>query len=206
MATLYDAKPRFQTKLRPFVRYLAWHGATANGVTVAALALSLAYGALIPATGGAAAVLLGLPVVLLIRMALNAIDGMLAREHGQASTLGAHLNEIGDVVSDAALYLPLALVLEPGWPIALAVFTGLLAEFAGLLAEFAGLLALAHGGERRYDGPLGKADRAAVFGLAAVLHALIGLSPGAVTAFFLLVAAASAVTIINRLSGGRHAC
>ena len=31
-------------------------------------------------------------------MALNAIDGMLAREHGQKSTLGAYLNELTDVI------------------------------------------------------------------------------------------------------------
>ena len=43
-------------------------------------------------------------------MALNAIDGMLAREYGQKSRLGAYLNELGDVVSDAALYAPFALL------------------------------------------------------------------------------------------------
>ena len=43
-------------------------------------------------------------------MALNALDGMLAREFNQKSRLGAVLNELGDVVSDTALYLPIALV------------------------------------------------------------------------------------------------
>lgn len=41
-------------------------------------------------------------------MALNAIDGMLAREFNQQSTLGAILNEVGDIISDAALYLAFA--------------------------------------------------------------------------------------------------
>ena len=45
-------------------------------------------------------VLLLLPAVLFLRMALNAIDGMLAREHNQKSALGAILNELGDVFSD----------------------------------------------------------------------------------------------------------
>jgi CDP-diacylglycerol--glycerol-3-phosphate 3-phosphatidyltransferase len=35
-------------------------------------------------------------------MALNAIDGMLAREHDMQSPLGAMLNELGDVLSDVA--------------------------------------------------------------------------------------------------------
>jgi len=50
--------------------------------------------------------LLVLPPVLLLRMALNALDGMLARRTGSESLLGKWLNELGDVISDAALYLP----------------------------------------------------------------------------------------------------
>ena len=117
MATIYALKPAFQALLRPTVSRLAGTGVTANGVTTAAMALSVGWGALIAVTGGAAFALLGLPVVLLVRMALNAVDGMLAREHGQESRLGFFLNEIGDVVSDAALYLPLMLVLAPSAPL-----------------------------------------------------------------------------------------
>lgn len=40
-----------------------------------------------------------------LRMAPNAIDGMLAREFGQQSCLGAYLNELCDVVADSALFL-----------------------------------------------------------------------------------------------------
>ena len=47
-----------------------------------------------------------LPIVLFIRMALNALDGMLARECNQQTRFGAILNETGDVISDIALYLP----------------------------------------------------------------------------------------------------
>ena len=54
------------------------------------------------------------PIWLGLRMALNAMDGMLAREHGQASTLGMYLNEICDVVSDLALILPFAAVAQFG--------------------------------------------------------------------------------------------
>jgi 1-acyl-sn-glycerol-3-phosphate acyltransferase len=40
---------------------------------------------------------------MLARMALNAVDGMLARDFGLKSPLGAFLNELTDVLSDAAL-------------------------------------------------------------------------------------------------------
>ena len=88
-------------------------GVTANPVTAAACAVSGAIGAALlhaPRTGFAI-----LPLWMFLRMALNAVDGMLAREFGQKSTLGAYLNEISDVVSDAALYLPFAFVPPFTW-------------------------------------------------------------------------------------------
>ena len=107
MASIYDLKPAFQGLLRPLTRALFGAGVTANAVTIAAAVLSLVVGGALALRPGSRGVLLLLPAVLFARMALNAIDGMLAREHGQKSKLGALLNELGDVVSDAALYLPL---------------------------------------------------------------------------------------------------
>src|SRR5438132_7226704 len=91
-------------------------------------------------------------------MALNAVDSMLAREFRQQSRLGAYLNEIGDVVSDAALYAPFALVAPFGSPgITMVIVLSIVAEFAGALGPTLGA-------SRRYDGPMGKSDRAVVFG------------------------------------------
>ncbi len=101
LMSIYELKPRFQSLLRPFVARLAGAGVTANQVTLAALALSLLGGAAIAMGPGVRAVLLLLPLLLLVRMALNAVDGMLAREHGQISALGGLLNELGDLVSDS---------------------------------------------------------------------------------------------------------
>jgi len=109
MPSIYGLKPAFQNLLRPMVNGLARAGVTANQVTVAALLLSLAAGGAVAWTRGGR-MLLVLPAVLFARMALNAMDGMLAREHGQKSALGAILNELGDVAADAGLYLPLAYV------------------------------------------------------------------------------------------------
>ena len=108
MITLYALKPRFQSLLRPFVARLAARGVTANQVTVAAAAGSTLLGLLLVALAQWWFLFLLLPLWLAARMALNAIDGMLAREHGQKSRLGGYLNELGDVVSDAALLLRVA--------------------------------------------------------------------------------------------------
>lgn len=156
--SLYELKPRFQALLRPAVGALANRGVTANQVTVLAAAGSVALGAALTAWGGAMRWLfLLLPAWFLLRMALNAADGMLAREFGQKSRLGACLNELGDVVADAALYLPFALVTPWGVAGVAAVI------FLATVTEFAGVLGTMVGGERRYDGPMGKSDRALVF-------------------------------------------
>ena len=157
MASIYDVKPKFQALLRPLTNWLARAGVTANQVTLTAAVLSLALGTAIGLVQDRRVLLL-LPIALFVRMALNAIDGMLAREHGQKSRLGAVLNELGDVVSDAALYLPLAFV--TGFCAYLTTAIVLLA----ITSEMAGVVAVQIGASRRYDGPMGKSDRAFVIG------------------------------------------
>jgi CDP-diacylglycerol--glycerol-3-phosphate 3-phosphatidyltransferase len=193
MASIYDWKPRFQSALRPLTARLAALGVTANQVTVLAAVISLATGVIVGAFArDYSALLLLIPVVLFIRMALNAIDGMLAREHGMKSRLGAVLNELGDVVSDSALYLPLALV--PGfspWAVALVVILAVISEMAGVVS-------IQIGSSRRYDGPMGKSDRAFVFGTLCFLVGA-GVRRGIWIDIILIgVALLLVVTIVNR--------
>jgi CDP-diacylglycerol--glycerol-3-phosphate 3-phosphatidyltransferase len=192
VASIYDLKPRFQNLLRPLCRALANAGVTANQITLAAAILSVAFGEAMFATDDAAWTLLLLPPVLFVRMALNAIDGMLAREFDQKSRLGAILNELGDVISDTALYLPF-IVLPDVSPI----LVGLVVVIA-VMSEMAGVIALQVGSARRYDGPLGKSDRAVFFAVLALLIGL-GVEPGLWTDIaFGLAALAGALTIVNR--------
>jgi CDP-diacylglycerol--glycerol-3-phosphate 3-phosphatidyltransferase len=199
VASIYDLKPRFQALLRPLVNWLAAAGVSANQVTVVATVVSLATGALVALYPASRGVLLLVPLALFVRMALNAIDGMLAREHAMTSRRGAVLNELGDVVSDAGLYLPLALV--PGMPAALVVVLVVL----GVISEMAGVVAVQIGAERRYDGPLGKSDRAFAFGLIAFLLGC-GVEPGRWLVVLLGVLVAMAViTIVRRARRARLA-
>ena len=194
--TLYDLKPAFQALLRPLVGRLASAGVSANQVTLAAAAGSLAIGALVWGFWPARWPFLLIAVWLLIRMALNAVDGMLAREHGQKSRLGAYLNEISDVVSDAALYAPFALLPPFG-----AFWTSVVILLAAL-TEFAGVLGQAIVGSRRYDGPLGKSDRALVFGAIALWVGFGGPLPG--WSFWLMVVLSLllVLTTVNRVRAG----
>ena len=192
MASVYDLKPAFQRLLRPAVNAMAKAGVTANQVTVAALVLSVAAGAALLVWPGQRWALLLVPAVLFVRMALNAVDGMLAREHGMKSRLGAVLNELGDVLSDSALYLPLAVVLPaPSWIVVAIVL-------AAVIGEMTGVVAIQIGAERRYDGPMGKSDRAAALGLLCFLAGLgVPLLPWLPWALY-LVLALSCLTILNR--------
>ena len=191
MSSIYDLKPKFQSLLRPMVNALARSSVTANQVTIAALLLSLTAGDLIARTHGGRMLLL-LPAVLFVRMALNAMDGMLAREHNQKTALGAILNELGDVIADVGLYLPLAAVPEfdPWLVIAVVILS--------VLTEMTGVIGVQIGASRRYDGPLGKSDRAFLFGLMGLLLGLrvhIGRAiPAVLFAMILLLV----MTIFNR--------
>lgn len=192
MPTIYDLKPRFQRLLRPLVTRLANEGVVPNQITVLAFLLSLLTGGLVVWMPEASWPLLVIPPTLFVRMALNAMDGMLAREHDLHSPLGALLNEIGDVLSDAALYLPLGLV--PGVNgAAVSVFVVLSAT-----SEVAGTVSVQIGASRRYDGPLGKSDRAFAVGVIALLLGL-GVPPdGWLTPVWVLLSLLLLATLIHR--------
>ena len=193
--SVYGLKPRFQGLLRPLIAGLARAGVTPNAVTLAALAGSVAVGLAMPLARLYPALLLLLPGWLFVRMALNAIDGMMARELGMMTRLGGALNEVGDVLSDLAIYLPLAFVQgAAAWPItAFAV--------GAVLTEFCGVLGRALGASRRYDGPMGKSDRAFVVGALAVATVAVPLVGSAWPWVFGAAAALAALTCWNRVAG-----
>jgi len=193
--SIYALKPKFQSLLRPLVRALYKAGVTANQVTLAACLISVALGLYLVARPLAGGFLL-IPLWMFLRMALNAIDGMLAREFGQKSALGAYLNELTDVISDACLYLPFACLaaFSPSWVWVFIV--------CSVIVEMTGVLGLMVGASRRYDGPFGKSDRAFVIG-ALALWVGLGL-PTQQWAFVLfpVMSALCVLTIIRRVREG----
>ena len=193
--SVYALKPRFQALLRPIAGALARAGVTANQVTVLAALGSVVLGVFLIVSGDES-LFIFLPAWLFVRMALNAIDGMLAREHGQASRLGGYLNELGDVVSDAVLYLPFACL--PGSSGDLVGGVIMLA----VVSEMAGVLGVAAGASRRYDGPFGKSDRAFVFGLLGLLEGLAVWPIGFYDWVWVAMLVLLALTIANRVRRG----
>ena len=194
--SIYELKPKFQNLLRPLVKLLYSAGVTANQVTLAACVLSILLGALLVKFAVVSTLFFLLPIWMFLRMALNAIDGMLAREFNQKTTLGGYLNEATDVISDAALYLPFAFVAPFGWSIiSLVIFLAFMSEFLGILGQV-------HGSGRRYDGPMGKSDRAFVFGLIGTIYAVFGQLPSWFSWTLYAVALLLVLTCINRVRIG----
>jgi CDP-diacylglycerol--glycerol-3-phosphate 3-phosphatidyltransferase len=198
MWSMYAIKPFYQRLFRG----LAGSWMTPNMATGFGILFSLLVGAAYLLGGGAPRLgieaqpllLLLVPVGQFFRMGANALDGMLAREKGLASPLGAVLNEVTDVVNDMICYVPLWFV--PGVErIVLLAFVLLI-----FFAEFSGLLGQAVAGRRRYEGPLGgKTDRATWMGLFALVCAL---QPGAMQSmgwYMGLVCALVLLTAVNRL-------
>jgi CDP-diacylglycerol---glycerol-3-phosphate 3-phosphatidyltransferase len=203
MISIYQSKSAFQDLLRPLVTQLAVWQISPNQVTTSAILLSGMTGlALVQSTQIAnpwlpttQQVLCSLPIALLVRMALNAIDGMLAREHGQKSALGCILNEMGDVISDVALYLPFALIAGVSAPLIVGIVI-----FA-IASEMVGVLGYEISHKRHYEGPMGKSDRAFVFGAIGLILGL-GVAP---TQWLTIVLSGVIIlqiwTIINRTQG-----
>jgi CDP-diacylglycerol--glycerol-3-phosphate 3-phosphatidyltransferase len=191
MLSMYAIKPMYQKLFRG----LAGNWMTPNMATGFGILFSVLIGG---------AFLLGgrvnpwffllVPIGVALRMGMNALDGMLAREKGLATPLGAVLNEVTDVVNDMICYVPLWFV--PGVN-RLVLLAFLLLIF---FAEFSGLLGQAVSGKRRYEGPIGgKTDRATLIGLFTGACAFMPPWWQYNPHFMLLVCVLVLLTAINRL-------
>lgn len=163
MISIYKIKPKFQQLLLPVLRWLYERNFSANQITISAILLSAVIGICFWNADINKSYFLFVPIGLFVRMALNALDGMMARVYNMQSKLGEVLNELGDIVADLFIYFPL-LKFEKDNIYSVVIFLSLC-----IINEFSGVLAKVIGGERRYDGPMGKSDRAFLIGLYALL-------------------------------------
>jgi len=194
MISVYNIKPKFQQLLKPVMEFLHRKKFTPNHVTLLALFGSILTGGYVYFNEGWS-YLVVVPVFLFIRMALNAIDGMMARAYNQQSPLGEVLNELGDVLADLAIFYPLLIKFGiDKHPNLLVVFIALM-----IINEFVGVLGKAMGGARRYEGPMGKSDRALFFGLLCVVVFLFPMVLSWIYYLIILVVLAMLLSTITRI-------
>src|SRR5690625_354626 len=94
MISIYELKPKFQQLLKPIVNFLYKMNITPNQVTIFACLLSIMLGVLFYFNYESTWIYIVIPVFMFVRMALNAIDGVLAKDFNLQSRLGKYLNEL----------------------------------------------------------------------------------------------------------------
>lgn len=196
MISIYQLKPKFQSLLRPCANRLNNANITANQVTISACLGSIFVSFIVGLFSSYQWIFCVIPIWMLIRMALNAIDGMLAREFQQKTDLGAYLNEIGDVISDIALLLVFMQLDNVSNNLVILVV------LLSFLSEYAGVLGLMVGSSRRYDGPMGKSDRAFVFGAISLGIGIYQLSLDCINPILWMISFLLIYTVINRIRKG----
>jgi CDP-diacylglycerol--glycerol-3-phosphate 3-phosphatidyltransferase len=200
MISVYNIKPKFQQLIKPVMEFLHRKKFTPNHVTLLALFGSILTGGYVYLNEGWS-YLVVVPLYLFIRMALNAIDGMMARAYNQQSPLGEVLNELGDILADLAIFYPLLIKFGiDKHPTLLVVFIALM-----IINEFVGVLGKAMGGARRYEGPMGKSDRALFFGLLCIVVFLFPLVLSWIFYLIILVVLAMLLSTITRIKNSLNA-
>ena len=195
MISVYQLKSKFSDILRPIVNGMVKIGITANMVTISAFVLSVITGVLVyyyvPKCLCAYWIL---PVALFVRMALNNIDGVIAREHNQKTNIGAIYNELGDILSDTVIYLPFLYIINCNfWLIfAFIVLT--------IISETVGIMGVQINASRHYEGPMGKSDRAFWMSVLAIVLFFKSLTPDIINIVACVVSILLIYTIFNRLS------
>ena len=180
---------------RQILNFLHQRKITANQITIGSIVFSLIIALFFWYADRFPIFFLVLPIGLLLRMALNALDGMMARLFNQTSKTGEVLNEVGDIVSDVVLFFPL-LKFHPEsvYPIVAFIVLSVVNEFCGLIGKVIA-------NDRRYDGPMGKSDRAlllGVYGILALLHISIVAISGYIFGVLCLLLLLSSVTRLRK--------
>lgn len=163
---IYAVKPAFQRSLTGVRDRLIRSRVSANALTWTALFVSIGGGMALALSDRSVWLLFVVPVLAVVRLGLNALDGMVASATHTSTSTGEVLNELSDRMADVAWIVGLGFIV--GFPLALGALG------AVLLSSYAGMLGKAVGGRRLYGGVMAKADRMIVLALAAPIAAYAG--------------------------------
>lgn len=164
---IYRIKPRFQQALGGVETVLVRRRVHPDYLTIGALVLSVLGGIALYAGHWSRWLVLCIPVVAIGRTALNALDGLVARDTGLARPWGEVLNECCDRLADVALLTGVSLTIGSDARL------GAVTIVVMLLCSYLSIVSKAAGGKRQYGGIMGKADRMIYLSFASVLAAAL---------------------------------
>jgi CDP-diacylglycerol--glycerol-3-phosphate 3-phosphatidyltransferase len=191
MAGIYQVKPAFQRSLRGIEDWLVERGVHPDLLTYAALVLSIGGGVALYLAPERPWLLLAVPAVAVVRTALNALDGLVAKRTGVARPWGEVLNEFCDRLADIALIGAVALAAPSNHLLGACVVVVM------LLSSYLGILSKAAGGPRQYTGPMGKADRMILLAVFSVLGLFAPLDL-VYNVLLIVILAGLVVTVVQR--------
>jgi CDP-diacylglycerol--glycerol-3-phosphate 3-phosphatidyltransferase len=187
-STLYRVKPGFVAMLDPVRDRLVGAGVRADAVTLWAIPVQVAMATTIAVGALHSGVWIAVAPLAFVLLAVNALDGSLARASGTSTVRGAVLNELVDRFGDLAL-VGAVFVVAPMW-----IAVAALAAVAG--GELVAAIGWAVTGERTFAGPMGKPDRVVTIAVGATFAVVWG--PAIVIAAA-AIAVGSAVGVIVRM-------
>jgi phosphatidylglycerophosphate synthase len=193
---LYRLKPASQRLVAPLERWLVDMHVSPDVLTWSAVPVAAVGGACLALSSTVPMLLLAVPLLAAARLALNLLDGMVARRTGASHPMGEVWNELCDRIADALFIGGLAFVPAAGPAV------GLGAVVAALIASYAGLAARAAGGRRQYGGIMSKPGRMATLAIAAPA-ALVTGEPRWLLAAGLVITVGATVTLVQRVVAAR---
>ncbi len=164
LPAVYSLKPWYTRRLSGIIRWAARHHVSPDAFTAIGVAGAVlgAAGLLVASEDRLVGVLLALLGGLIVRLGGANLDGAVARARGVSRPFGYVLNELGDRISDFALFLGLYLAA----PAPLRAWVVLVA-FASSLPTLVSVSGAAVG-VPRINGSFGKTERCVLFVAAAV--------------------------------------
>ena len=166
--SIYKLKTKFQNLLMPICEKLVKLKVSPNQITITTVLLNIVFAGLIYKFSDYKLIYLTVPIFLFLRMALNALDGMIANKFNQKTKMGVFYNEAGDIVSDTVFFYVFLKV------IGISEVYNLVFVFLSILSEYVRVTAMMVDSKRHYEGPMGKSDRAFLISLLAIIYYFIG--------------------------------
>lgn len=189
---IYSTKSMWQKALKPIVAVSVRYHIHPDFFTYSAIGVSVVAGISLYLTGKNHRWLWLVAPCVLLRLLLNLLDGLVARELHLADTFGELKNEFGDRIADIVIFLGPAFGVYADFRLVIVLLSLI------LCISYLGILGKAMMGVRVYSGIYGKGDRMISLAIFSLYPAITG-NLNSFNWFIALASLAALITIIQRV-------